>query len=167
MFVVYIWVSKSLCKYLFAIRNMIAFSLISLVSVFKTKARHLSFYEWRWTVTLCDNDTKTKAPKKYSRWIHRAQYLLRRLPSLSLPLRRQPVSERDWLRKPSSETRMEHSFITESAIRSAFWSITSSPSNAQSPLECEQVAPDARRSVASIGSSLKNIALSPRPKTTG
>ncbi|KAF9806156.1 hypothetical protein SFRURICE_016355 [Spodoptera frugiperda] len=47
------------------------------------------------------------------------------------------------LRKRRGQSETADSFITESAIRSAFWSITSSPSNTQSPLECEQVAPDA------------------------
>lgn len=47
------------------------------------------------------------------------------------------------LRKNTGLSGTADSFITESAIRSVFWSITSSPSNAQSPVECEQVAPDA------------------------
>lgn len=87
-----------------------------------------------------------------SQRIHGAQYLLR-LPSLSLPLR-QPAPERDSA-AAARQTRMADSFITEPAIRSALCSITSSPSNAQSFLECEQVAPDASVSgtLASIGSS--------------
>lgn len=48
------------------------------------------------------------------------------------------------LRKPVCETGTGHSFITESAIRSATW-IISSRSNAHHPLECEQVVPDAKR----------------------
>lgn len=48
------------------------------------------------------------------------------------------------LRKPVCETGTAHSFITESAIRSATW-IISSRSNALYPLECEQVVPDAKR----------------------
>lgn len=48
------------------------------------------------------------------------------------------------LRKPVCETGTAHSFITESAIRSATW-IISSRSFAHYPLECEQVVPDAKR----------------------
>lgn len=96
---------------------------------------------------------KPRAFRKYSQQIHGAQYLLRP-PTLSLPLRRQPASERDGVtqaRRPERDSRFIHNRVRH-PVRG--WSITSSPSRAQSPLECEQVPPDARACTgASIGSS--------------